>query len=243
MCGKRHRNRAHLAIAVFLLPILSLFAFLFHLLALFFSSLSVSVSLCMSLSLAHAKRVWNIRTSIFHYCVFGIQFNTQSYNVYIWTWMPCENDGKHTKNRYHKNLKGKTKYINMYTNTSKATDTRVFRMPDKREPILAKIYTIFCLTHGSTVNTFYWCALLQCYSVLFILLIFFSFSLFILCVFLFQFHFISFHYCYYYYLFVVDERVALSSNLCILVLFLDFRIFRLKLNSNKFVLHIRNEFS
>lgn len=149
MCGKRHRNRAHLAIAAFFSTNIVVVCISVSFVGAFFSLRS------LSLSLAHAKRVWNIRTSIFHYCVFGIQFNTQSYNVYIWAWMPCENDGKHTKNRYHKNLKGKTKYINMYTNTSKATDTRVFRMPDKREPILAKIYTIFCLTHGSTVNTFY----------------------------------------------------------------------------------------
>lgn len=85
-----------------------------------------------------------------------------------------------------------------------------------REPILAKIQ--FCLYTWVSVNTFYWCALLQWYSVLFIL---FRFCLFVSILSLLLTLLLLYM--------SLDERVALSFNLCILVLILDFRIFRLKL--------------
>lgn len=94
----------------------------------------------------------------------------------------------------------------MYRNTSKATDTRVFRMPDKREPILAKIYNFALhMAHSKYI------LLMRTSSMLFGAIHFASFLFpFCFCCVSFCFNFISFHY-YYYYLFVVDERVALSS--------------------------------
>lgn len=82
MCGKRHRNRAHLAIAVFFCQYCRCLQFCFICWRFFFSSLCLC--LCLPLSLVHAKRLYSIRTSIFVTVYSEFQLtHRESYNVYM----------------------------------------------------------------------------------------------------------------------------------------------------------------
>lgn len=110
---------------------------------------------------------------------------------------------------------------NMYTNTSKATDTRVFRMPDKTAD--SSKNTILSLHMGFSK----YILLMRTSSMIFGAVHFVSFQfIFSLCLFV---SILSLLLTLLLLYMSLDERVALSFNLCILVLILDFRIFRLKL--------------
>lgn len=158
-----------------------------------------------------------IKRLIFSQCKLanGVHTGSETGRIYV---RPMANTPKTVITKTWKEKRN----TNMHTNTSKATDTRVFRMPDKRAD--SSKNTILSLHMGFSK----YILLMRTSSMIFgaVHFVSFQFFFFSLCLFV---SILSLLLTLLLLYMSLDERVALSFNLCILVLILDFRIFRLKL--------------